>query len=55
MGRGRLFIILSLSLSFPCVMPGVFVVQGWTKKVVPRLRESRLLTPSGRGTRVHAT
>ena len=24
-------------------------IQGWAKKMVPRLRESRLLTPSGRG------
>ena len=28
---------------------------GLGKRVVPRLRESLLLTPSGRGARVHAT
>ena len=29
--------------------------QRWAKKVGPRLRESRLLAPSGHGPRVHAT
>ena len=34
------------------VRVGITIVLG--KRVVPRLRESRLLTPSGRGARVHA-
>ena len=31
------------------------VCTGLDKRVGPRLRESRILTPSGRGGRVHAT
>ena len=36
-------------------LPHVARGRGLGERVVPRLRESRLLTPSGRGRRVHAT